>query len=75
LRACRPGGVAADVVAGAIGTSGAISTAPFRRRFICLRQWQSWRLRPIPVWRQLRGPKRLRGTWFKGEDGRRHLCQ
>ncbi|HEY0329774.1 MAG TPA: hypothetical protein VGC77_11815 [Rhodopseudomonas sp.] len=61
-----PADMAAGVVGGAIGTAGAIATAPFggpdsfayddsyakRNGFVC---------QP--------------GTWFRGEDGRKHPCQ
>ena len=54
-----PGGVAAGVGGGAVGTAAAIATSPLggedyarRNGFVC-----------VP------------GTLFRGEDGRRHLCQ
>jgi hypothetical protein len=68
-----PVGAAADTAAGvagaAIGTAGAIATAPFRNprdsyaydREYRYRQSNAFACRP--------------GTWFRGEDGRRHLCQ
>jgi hypothetical protein len=58
-----PVGAAADVAGAAIGTAGAIATAPFRNSYAYDRD---------------RGPNGFAcrpGTWFKGEDGRRHLCQ
>ena len=54
-----PGGVAAGVVGGAVGSAAAIATTPIgseayarQNGFVC-----------VP------------GTLFRGEDGRRHLCQ
>jgi len=73
-----PGDVAADVVAGAIGTAGAIATAPFRADSYAYDNGyrggygqygynESYAARNGFVCQP--------GTWFKGEDGRRHLCQ
>jgi len=63
-----PVGAAADTAAGiagaAIGTAGAIATAPFRDSYAYDRpryRHDDFACRP--------------GTWFRGEDGRRHLCQ
>lgn len=63
-----PVGAAADTAAGiagaAIGTAGAIATAPFRNSYAYDRRDY--------------GPNGFAcepGTWFKGADGRRHLCQ
>jgi hypothetical protein len=58
-----PVGAAAAVAGAAIGTAGAIATAPFRNSYNYERD---------------RGPNGYAcqpGTWFKGEDGRRHICQ
>jgi hypothetical protein len=64
-----PVGAAADTAAGiagaAIGTAGAIATAPFRNSYGYYDQRNY-------------GPTGFAcqpGTWFRGEDGRRHLCQ
>jgi hypothetical protein len=58
-----PVGAAADTAAGiagaAIGTAGAIATAPFRNSYAYDRD--GYACRP--------------GTWFRGPDGRRHPCQ
>jgi hypothetical protein len=69
-----PGDVAAGVVGGAVGTAGAIATAPFRGDSYAYdnngdRGWygQSYAERNGFVCQP--------GTWFKGEDGRRHPCQ
>ena len=59
-----PGDVAAGVVGGAVGTAAAIATAPFAAP-------------PIggDNYARLNGFVCTPGTWFRGEDGRRHLCQ
>ena len=63
-----PVGAAADTASGiagaAIGTAGAIATAPFRDSYAYDR----------PHYRD-RGLACRPGTWFRGADGRRHLCQ
>lgn len=58
-----PVGAAADVAGAAIGTAGAIATAPFRNSYNYERDKgpSGYACRP--------------GTWIKGEDGRRHICQ
>jgi len=58
-----PGDVAAGVVGGAVGTAAAIAAAPFAA--------------PIggDNYARLNGFVCTPGTWFRGEDGRRHLCQ
>jgi len=63
-----PVGAAADTAAGiagaAIGTAGAIATAPFRDSYAYDRgdyRRQGFTCEP--------------GTWFRGPDGRRHPCQ
>jgi hypothetical protein len=60
-----PVGAAADVAGAAIGTAGAIATAPFRNSYAYDRDRDY-------------GPNGFachRGQWFKGADGRRHMCQ
>jgi hypothetical protein len=62
--------VAAGVVGGAIGTAGDIATAPFAAYDNGYRggyYGQSYA--------QRNGLVCTPGTWFRGEDGRRHLCQ
>jgi hypothetical protein len=59
----------ADVAAGAIGTAGAIATAPFRGDSYAYNDAYSHRYS---------GPYGFAcqpGTMFRGEDGRMHLCQ
>jgi hypothetical protein len=78
-----PGDVAAGVVGGAVGTAaaitddavgtaGAIATAPFRG--------DSYAYYNGPTgysqsYAERNGFVCQPGTWFKGEDGRRHICQ
>jgi hypothetical protein len=62
-----PVGAAADVAGAAIGTAGAIATAPFRSRHYR----DSYAYDPGPG----SGFACRPGTWFKGADGRRHPCQ
>jgi hypothetical protein len=63
-----PVGAAADTAAGiagaAIGTAGAIATAPFRNSYAYDRR--DYRRNGFVC---------EPGTWFRGPDGRRHLCQ
>jgi hypothetical protein len=59
-----PSDVAAGVVGGAVGTAAAVATAPFAPRPIGGENYA-----------RLNGFVCTPGTWFRGEDGRRHLCQ
>ncbi|MEH2518508.1 hypothetical protein V1279_004081 [Bradyrhizobium sp. AZCC 1610] len=54
-----PGDVAAGVVGGAVGTAAAIATSPIGGEAYARRN----------------GFVCIPGTWFRGEDGRRHRCQ
>jgi hypothetical protein len=54
-----PGDVAAGVVGGPVGTAAAIATSPTGGDEYARRN----------------GFVCIPGTWFRGEDGRRHLCQ
>lgn len=54
-----PGDVAADVVGGAVRTAAGIVTAPIGG----------------DAYARQNGFVCTPGTWFRGEDGRRHLCQ
>lgn len=60
-----PGDLAAGVVGGAIGTAGAIATAPFGGTYAY--QDDSYAARNGFVCQP--------GTWFRGGDGRMHPCQ
>ena len=53
-----PADVAAGVVGGAVGTAAAIATAPIG----------------ADAYARQNGFVCTPGTWFRGEDGRRHLC-
>ncbi|MBR1172137.1 hypothetical protein ACNJYD_15190 [Bradyrhizobium sp. DASA03005] len=76
-----PTDVAAGVAGAAIGTAGAIATAPFRawdNSYAYDNSWdrgwnnRSWDTR---TYAQRNGFVCTPGTWFKGADGRRHICQ
>jgi hypothetical protein len=83
-----PGDVAAGVIGGAaatagaaVNTAGAIATAPFRNENAYAyynggyydNGWNNnWDRR---TYAQRNGFVCQPGTWFKGNDGRRHLCQ
>jgi hypothetical protein len=54
-----PGDVAAGVAADAVSTAAGIATAPIGGDAYARRN----------------GFVCIPGTWFRGEDGRRHLCQ
>lgn len=60
-----PADVAAGVVGGAIGTAGAIATAPFRGGVYAYND----------PYRYNSGFVCQPGTTFIGQDGRRHICQ
>jgi hypothetical protein len=65
-----PGDVAAGVVGGAIGTAGAIATAPFAAFDNRYRGGYTGQ-----TYAQRNGFVCTPGKWFKGEDGRRRMCQ
>jgi hypothetical protein len=65
-----PIGAAADVAGAAIGTAGAIAAAPFGNSY------NSYDRRDY--YDRDMGPSGFAcrpGTWIKGDDGRRHICQ
>jgi hypothetical protein len=70
-----PGDVAAGAVAGAVGTAGAIATAPFGDSYASYntsdRGWYGYG----PNYRERNGLACEPGTTFKGDDGRLHPCQ
>ena len=81
-----PTDVAAGVAGAAIGTAGAIASAPFRawdNSYASDNSWNnSWDNRgwdnrgwDTRTYAQRNGFVCTPGTWFKGEDGRRHICQ
>jgi hypothetical protein len=80
-----PADAAAGVVDGAVNTAGAIATAPFRGNSYAYYNngypnngyqnngWDNgW---SGQSYAQRNGFVCQPGTWFKGEDGRRHICQ
>jgi hypothetical protein len=70
-----PGDVAAGAVAGAVGTAGAIATAPFRGDSYAYDNGHRGGYGYNDSYAARNGFVCQPGTWFKGEDGRRHLCQ
>jgi hypothetical protein len=74
-----PAQAAAGVAGAAIGTAGAIATAPFRSDSYAYDNgegsyngYRGWDNRSYA---ERNGFVCQPGTWFKGDDGRRHLCQ
>jgi hypothetical protein len=70
-----PADAAAGIAGAAIGTAGAIATAPFRawdNSYAYDNGYRGWDHRSYA---QRNGFVCTPGTWFKGEDGRRHICQ
>jgi hypothetical protein len=67
-----PGEVAAGVVSGAIGTAGAIATAPFRNDTYAYNDGY-YGQRYYGDYNN--GFVCQPGTTFRGEDGRLHICQ
>lgn len=64
-----PAAAAAGIAAGAVGTAGAIATAPFRGdRYAYTNGYNN-------DFVARNGFVCQPGTWFKGEDGRLHPCQ
>jgi hypothetical protein len=59
-----PGDVAAGIVGGAVGTADAMARAPFRNSCDARNSYA-----------RANGFVCQPGTWFRGEDGRRHICQ
>jgi hypothetical protein len=66
-----PAYVAAGVAGGAIGTAGAIATAPFRDTYAYNDGYYGYRY----YGGYNNGFVCQPGTMFIGEDGRRHICQ
>jgi hypothetical protein len=69
-----PADAAAGIVGGAIGTAGAIASAPFQPRSSWDNSYNS-SAPPRDSYAQRMGFVCQPGTWFRGEDGRRHICQ
>lgn len=72
-----PGQVAAGIVGGVIGTAGAIATAPFRGAYAYDTgdAYPGGDYRFSPGYAERNGFVCQPGTLFRGEDGRRHICQ
>ena len=70
-----PADVAAGVVGGAVGTAGAIAAAPFRGGDSYAYYNDGYRRGYDDSYGARNGFVCQPGTWFKGEDGRRHPCQ
>jgi glycosidase len=72
-----PGDVAAGVVGGAVGTAGAIATAPFQSNSYAYYNngYNNGFNGYTQSYAERNGFVCQPGTWFKGEDGRRHPCQ
>jgi len=72
-----PADVAAGVVGGAVGTAAAIATSPFRGDAYAYYNNGPGYNGPgyNDSYAARNGFVCQPGTWFKGEDGRRHLCQ
>jgi predicted secreted Zn-dependent protease len=65
-------GTAAGIAGAAIGTAGAIATAPFRDSYNYYDRDRGY------DYDHYMGPNGYAchpGTWFRGADGRRHICQ
>ena len=70
-----PADVAAGVVGGVVGTAGAIAAAPFRGGDSYAYYNDGYRRGYDDSYGARNGFVCQPGTWFKGEDGRRHPCQ
>jgi hypothetical protein len=73
-----PGDVAAGVVGDAIGTAGAIATAPFRaldNSYAYDSNYNTNNRAYRESYAQRNGFVCQPGTLFRGEDGRKHICQ
>lgn len=71
-----PAEAAAGIAGAAVGTAGAIASAPFRRNSYAYdngdNSYRGWDNRSYA---ERNGFVCQPGTWFKGDDGRRHPCQ
>jgi hypothetical protein len=82
-----PGDVAAGAVGGAVGiagaavgTAGAIASAPFRNSYNSYDgynrvSYDGYTSVPRDSYAQRMSFVCQPGTWFRGQDGRRHICQ
>jgi hypothetical protein len=67
-------GTAGAIAGGAVNTAGAIATAPFGGPY-AYNNGYNGDYRMSQSYAQLNGFVCQPGTWFRGEDGRRHICQ
>jgi hypothetical protein len=65
-------GTAGNIAAGAVNTAGAIATAPFRGADSYAYYNNGW---PQQSYAERNGFACTPGTYFRGPDGVRHLCQ
>ena len=65
-----PVDAAAGIAGAAVGTAAAIATSPFRGPYAYDNDY-----RYSGEYARRNGFVCQPGTWFRGEDGRRHLCQ
>ena len=75
-----PADAAAGIVGGAIGAAGAIASAPFQGDAYAYDDSNGWDNGYNGGWNGQTYAERngfvcQPGTWFRGEDGRRHICQ
>ncbi len=66
-------GAAGAIAGGAVNTAGAIATVPFQGGYAYNDYDTNYRYGQS--YAQLNGFVCQPGTWFRGEDGRRHICQ
>ncbi len=76
-RAAGPGNVVGNVVGGAVATAGAIATAPFRAWDNSYNNYYGYGYggRDWKTYAAHNGLACTPGTTFRGQDGRRNLCQ
>jgi hypothetical protein len=67
-----PVDAAVGIAGAAVGTAAAIATSPFRGSYAYDNGYQG---SYDPGYAARNGFVCQPGTWFRGEDGRRHLCQ
>jgi hypothetical protein len=73
-RGPAPGAVVGGAVGAAVGTAGAIATAPFRAADSYAYYDEGYGL-PQQSYAERNGFVCTPGTYFKGFDGQRHICQ
>lgn len=68
-------GTAGAIAGSAVNTAGAIATAPFGNGPYAYNNGYNGDYRMSQSYAQLNGFVCQPGTFFRGEDGRRHICQ